>query len=207
MTTLAGFFPCCYVPVLVRCCQHRTSTGAVLATNGMFTGYVYYLTTLLNTSLCLVTRRTDIHLKLKASDGYESDVTQVVLLSIGSHSTVAVYGRSSNLTLDKWSAIQCLYTDLCLAAHRYSSYISSTYFRPAMTDHSKEASCGISALSVNVPMRNLRFVRQCIDGHSGDYALVHWRIQWMQRKLPLNDPSCSMAVPLFVIVNVFFWAH
>ena len=28
-------------PVLVRCCQRRTSTGPVLATNGMFTGYVH----------------------------------------------------------------------------------------------------------------------------------------------------------------------
>jgi len=27
-------------PVLVRCCQHRTSTGPVLATSGMFTGCV-----------------------------------------------------------------------------------------------------------------------------------------------------------------------
>ena len=26
-------------PVLGRCCQHRTSTGPVLANNGMFTGY------------------------------------------------------------------------------------------------------------------------------------------------------------------------
>jgi len=28
------------ISVLGRCCQHRTSTGPVLATNGMFTGLV-----------------------------------------------------------------------------------------------------------------------------------------------------------------------
>ena len=28
-------------PVLGRCCQHQTSTGPVLATNGMFTGFIY----------------------------------------------------------------------------------------------------------------------------------------------------------------------
>jgi len=37
-----------------------------------------------------------------------------------------------------------------------------------MTDCSKETSSIISALSVNVPMRNLLFVHQCIDGQSGD---------------------------------------
>ena len=31
------------VPVLGRCCQHRTSTGPVLATNGMFTGVLSHL--------------------------------------------------------------------------------------------------------------------------------------------------------------------
>ena len=36
-----------------------------------------------------------------------------------------------------------------------------------MTDHSKEVSSVISALSVNISMRNLRYVLQCIDGQSG----------------------------------------
>ena len=30
-------------PVLLRCCQHRTSTGPVLATNGMFKLYCVYM--------------------------------------------------------------------------------------------------------------------------------------------------------------------
>ena len=34
-------------PVLVRCCQHRTSTGPVLAHSGMFTGQVYWSTVLI----------------------------------------------------------------------------------------------------------------------------------------------------------------
>ena len=42
-----------------------------------------------------------------------------------------------------------------------------------MTDHSKEAFSVISDLSVNAPMRNLRFVRHGIDGQSGDCVLVH----------------------------------
>jgi len=29
-------------PVLVRCCQHRTRTGPVLATNGMFTWIQFF---------------------------------------------------------------------------------------------------------------------------------------------------------------------
>ena len=46
------------------------------------------------------------------------------------------------------------------------------------TDHTKEASSVISALSVNAKICNIRSVRQCIDGHCGDYALVHWRTMW-----------------------------
>ena len=42
-----------------------------------------------------------------------------------------------------------------------------------MTDHSKEPSSVISALSTNVLMRNLRFVRQGTDGKSEDCALTY----------------------------------
>ena len=65
------------------------------------------------------------------------------------------------------------------------------------TDYMKEASSVFSALSVNAPMRNCRFARQCIDGQISDYALAHWRTKrrW-RRKLPSYDPSVNMAAPL-----------
>ena len=41
------------------------------------------------------------------------------------------------------------------------------------TDHKKEASFVISAVSVNAPTRNLHCVRQCIDeGQIGDGSLT-----------------------------------
>ena len=43
-----------------------------------------------------------------------------------------------------------------------------------MTGHSNAACSAISALSINAPMCNLRVVRQCIGGQSGDYALAHY---------------------------------
>ena len=53
-----------------------------------------------------------------------------------------------------------------------------------ITAHTKEASSAISALSVNAPKRNIRFVSQCIDGQSGDCVLAHWRTKrrWFVRQ-------------------------
>ena len=74
----------------------------------------------------------------------------------------------------------------------------STRARPNWrTDHYTEGSSVISASSVNAPMRNLRFISQCIESQSRDYALAHWQTKrrWW-RKLPLYDPSVNMATPL-----------
>jgi len=52
--------------------------------------------------------------------------------------------------------------------------ITKLIARPCcMADHSKEASSVIPGLPVNAPMRNLRFVRQCIGTQS---VITHCRI-------------------------------
>ena len=94
------------------------------------------------------------------------------------------------------------------ALRKRCHYIAHIRARPCWrTDHTKEVSSVFSALSVNAPMHNRRFARQCIDGQSGDYALAHWRTKrrW-RRKLPSYDPSVNiMAAPLQINREQCLW--